>query len=112
LRFEQSSPITERLYKWHDQINVLRSIEEKFFILEASEKTFFSELYLEADGKNVAEKEAKVYASYKWKEFAKGLAISKSMYNHEKRTLELKIKAYEAEYLNAKLEAEAIRKMA
>jgi hypothetical protein len=84
-------------------------VESLFFQLEASEKTFYASLYLQQEG-TIPEKEAKVFASKEWSDFKKGLSDQKSVYLREKRLLELKMKAYEAEYQTYKVESEAIRK--
>lgn len=112
MKFAMDPRLEERLRRWHDQLEVLKGIEETFMDLQASEKPFYSELFLKAEGKSIAEREANVYASDEWKTFSVGLAKAHSSYNHERRTLELKIKAFDAEYLGAKHEADAIRKMA
>lgn len=104
------SRLEERLIKWHDQLKLLKQVEEKYFLLEASEDSFFSEIYLKAEGKTVSEKEAVTHNNPKWIEFKKGLAAAQSQYNHEKRLLELKIKSYESEYLDLKLSGEYIRR--
>lgn len=110
MRFETDHRLRERLDDWEKHLRVLKEIEEQFLTLQASEKSYFGELFISVFGKSVAEREHQVYASTSWKQFSKGLSIAHSKYNHEKRLLELKIKAYEAEYLTMKLEAEAIRK--
>lgn len=69
-----------------------------------------AQLFLKADGKNVAEKEAQVYASQDWIDFSRGLAEAQSKYNHERRRYELRIKAYDAEHLTMKVEAPVIKR--
>lgn len=104
--------LEERLKRWHEQLERLKAIEGKFLTLKASKESFYSDLFLKAEGKSIAEREAIVYGSEAWKQFADGLAASQTEYNHELRSLELKQKAYEAEYLITKLDAEAIKRSA
>lgn len=108
--FRMDSQLEERLKLWHKQIDTLSGIEETYLTLEATEKSLFGKLFLKAEGKSVAEREAVAYSSEDWETFKKALAHSKSRYLTEKRNLELKIKAYEATYLSYKIENEAIKK--
>lgn len=102
--------LQERLTLWHTHLEKLAKVEEIFFNLEASEKSLYSQLFLDAKGKNVAEREAEAYTSAEWRNFRKGLAVAKSAYNHERRMLDLLMKAYESTYLTMKLEAEAVKR--
>lgn len=100
----------ERLTKWHVQIGKVRDADAVYLELEASEKSFYSELFLAAEGKSIAEKEAKAYACQEWKNYSAGLAQARSRFNHEKRILDLHQKAFDAEYLTYKIEADGVRK--
>ena len=104
------SLLKERLESWYDQIKKIAEIEKKYLLLEGTEKSLAGQLFLQSEGKNVAEREARAMSSTDWVNFKKGWAEAKSEYNNEKRILELKIKAYEAEYITLKRESEAIRK--
>lgn len=98
------------LHAWHDQIEKLRQVEEKYLQIAASEKTMYSQLFLKAEGKTVADKEASVYTSKDWVDFARGFAAAKVEYNFCRRELDLKQKAFDAAYLSCKQEHEAIKK--
>jgi|SRR3990167_73768 len=102
--------LDDRLRKWHAQIDVLKEVEENYFLIEANEKALEGALFLKADGKNIEERKAIAYSTEDWITYAKSLASLKAKYNNERRILELKIKAYEAEYLQFKIENETIRK--
>lgn len=104
--------LQEKLMSWHRQIDVLSKLEEVMRQLEAAEKPLWSELFLKAEGKNVAEREAMAFADPGWIDFAKGLATARTAWNRERMSLELKIKAYESTYLTIKREDEAMRKHA
>ena len=102
--------LQDRLHKWRKQIDVVRKAEELLFNLEASEKALFGKLFLGFDGKTVQERESKAYSSEVWKEFKRGLAAAKAKHNYEKRMLELKVKAYEAVYLQYKIDNDYLRR--
>jgi len=102
--------LEKKLKNWHSQIEKIRSAEESYLNLEASEKSMFAELYLSSQGKTVIDRESYVYASKTWMDFKNGLVISKSKYNHERRLLDLYIKAFESEYASYKIDAAAIAK--
>lgn len=100
----------EKLKKWHSQIEKIKPIEARYLSLEGQEKVFLAKLITLIDGKSYAERESKALASDDWKDFKEGLAAAKAEYLDAKRVLELKIKAYEAEYITFKVEAEAIKR--
>lgn len=104
------SRLQERLGKWHKQIDTVKDIEDQYFAYEATEKSLESDLFLVAEGSSIQERMSKVHSSSEWKDFKKKHAELKTEYNSARRQLELKIKAYEAEYLTMKLEAEAVQK--
>lgn len=104
--------LNERLEKVADQIEILKEAESMFLALEANRKVMFSQIYLKAEGKNVAEKEANTYASDDWISFCSGHVVAESAYNHERRRYELMLKAYDAEHLTLKTETPVIRRQA
>lgn len=101
----------DKLTRWHEQIVTVGKTERDFLLLEANEKPLYSKLFLDAHGKTIAEKEALVYSSSDWLSFSNGLAEAKAATNHEKRVLELKQAAYQAEYLGSKTEDTAISRI-
>lgn len=102
--------LKERLNALSDQIDKLRKAELEFLTLDAHKRVLAAQLFLQAEGKNVAEKEANVYSSAQWKDFSSGLVESESKFNHERRRYELQLKAFDAEYITYKIDATAIRK--
>lgn len=102
--------LNERLEKLADQIDKLRDAEKVFLELDAHKKVLAAQLYLKAEGKSVAEKEALVYASGDWVNFSIGLVEAESAFNHERRRYELQLKAYDAEHLTLKTEVPVIRR--
>lgn len=104
------SRLNERLKKWDEQVNKLSAVEEEFFELEGTEKSLEGQLFLAAEGKTIDEKRSRAYTTEDWKVFKKALAVKRAAYNKERRILDLRIKAYEAEYLTFKREMEIIHK--
>lgn len=106
------SRLDERLRKWDEQIEVVSKIEEKFFVMEGTEKSLEGQLYLSApmQYKTIDDKRSWAYHNDDWRDFKKTLAEMRAQYNKERRILDLRIKAYEAEYLTFKVEAEIIHK--
>lgn len=104
--------LNERLEKVADQIEILKKAEADFLCLEANRKVMFSQIYLKAEGKNVAEKEANTYSHEDWIAFMSGHVNAESDYNHERRRYELMLKAYDAEHLTLKTETPVIRRQA
>lgn len=100
----------KRLEKIEASIDSLRAVEKLYLMLEANRKPLYSQLFLRAEGKNVAEKEAQAYDSKEWRDFATGLVQAESDFNHERRMYELRLKAYDAEHLTFKNETPAIRR--
>lgn len=102
--------LKDRLERWHKQIERVRVAELECFQFEAQEKSLFAQLFLKNDTGSIVEKECKAYACLDWINFKNGLAASKSNLNNEKRLLELTQSAFQAEYLEAKFEGEAVQK--
>lgn len=100
----------KRLEKIEASIDQLREVEKKFLALEAHKRPLYSQLFLKAEGKNVAEREAQAYNSPEWRNFAAGLVEAESDYNHERRMYELRLKAYDAEHLTLKTESPVIKR--
>ena len=101
--------LEDRLDKWYKQVEKIKPVEEILFNLEANRDAIEGNAFRKAEGKTVQDRLAEASCSESVQNIKLGIAESKSMYNHEKRILELKIKAYEAEYLTLKLEFDAIK---
>jgi len=98
----------KRLEKIGEQNDKLRKVEKEFLYLEAHKKVMFSGLFLQAQGKSIAEKEANAYSSPEWIAFAEAHAEKEAEYNYERRMYELRLKAYDAAHLTLKTEGAAI----
>jgi len=101
--------LQKKLDRWHKHLDDMKKIEEDLFNLAASEKPLFAQLYLTTHG-TVPERESHVHVSKAWQDYQNGLVSAKSNMNHAKRKLELLMKAFDAEYLTSKLDADAVRK--
>ncbi len=104
------SRLEERLERIQSALERLRESEKIFLTLEANRKAMFSQLFLKAQGKSVAEKEANAYASADWINFMTAHVDAESDFNSDRRLYELRLKAYDAEHLTLKTEAPVIRK--
>lgn len=101
------SILKDRLTKWHSQIDVLCKAEKSFFDLESSKDSLWGLLYLQTSG-TVADRQAITSNHETWKEFMTKYIDSKVEYLKQKRVLDVKIKAYEAEYGSFKREHDAV----
>lgn len=104
------SNLKERLRRIEAQIEVVYQAEEQYLTLDAAEDHQLAVLIAKADATSHAAKEMLAKSTPEWAEFKKSLAIAKAKFNREKHILELKNGAYQAEYLSAKMEAEAIKR--
>ncbi len=104
------SRLEERLRRWLDQIDAVHAVELAWLQCDASYKPLLAELTLKAEGKSMTERESKALCSDEWKAFTKGHAESQSAFNHSKRLLELKAKAYDAEHVTYKIENEGMKR--
>ncbi len=104
------SRLDQRLKKWSDQIEVLAKVEQDFYTLEASESALEGKLFIEAEGRNIEEKKARAHTSEAWGTFTAGFVEAKVKYNRERRVLELRQKAYEAEYRTFCIENDIIQR--
>jgi len=102
--------LEERLRRWHDQVERVNKAEREFLLLDAQEKSFLAQLFLNSDEGPIAQKEAQAQNHPDWKHFKTTLAIAKSEFNNERRKLDLTIKAYEACYLTYKLENDVAKR--
>lgn len=109
-RLTSDDRLNEKLLDWHQLLDRLKPLEEKYLLKEAGEDFVYSKLFISSDGSTVAQKEAMTHANPEFVEFKRDLAFVRAEYLDCKRRLELKIKAFEAEYLVLKVEAEAIKK--
>lgn len=102
--------LKDRLDKWHRQIDIVFEAEEIFLNMKGMNDIMEAELSLSQEGDSMTEKKFKAKKTKDWKDFIKGKAKAESYYNKQKRLLDIKIKAYEAEYLECKREHEAMMK--
>lgn len=110
MQFASDHRLNEKLSDWHDLLDRLKPLEEKFLSLEGEEESLYGRIFLAYTEGTIAQREALVHSSVRFMEFKRDLAKTKAEYLDCKRRLELKIKAFEAEYLTMKVEAEAIKK--
>jgi hypothetical protein len=104
------SRLEERLTRLSQQIDKLRQAELSFLTLDAHKRVLAAQLFLTAEGKSIAEREANVYSSKDWQDFIVGHVDAESTFNHERRRYELQLKAYDAAHLTLKTEAPVIKR--
>lgn len=104
------STLAERLNKLNEQNDILSRKERIFLGLDANKKVMAAQLFLKAQGKSVAEKEAVAFSGEDWQNFVKGLAQVESEYLFERRRFDILEKAFQAEYLTMKRESDIIPK--
>lgn len=102
--------LKEALDLWETQIQAIKEIEGVYFELEASEKSLYSKLYNSSKEHTIKDKEASAYDHADWRQFSKGLALSKADYLHALRQLERCKKNYEAVYVSFKNDHDYLRK--
>jgi len=102
--------LKDQLDEWYKLVEVLSQKERVYFELEGNEKVLYSKLFLNAEGKTVADKEAEVYSSEDWIDFQVGKNIAKVDFLKHKRFLDVTQASYQAEYLQCKQDYDSIRK--
>lgn len=92
-----------------ERLNKARSINKSKLELEgiyraakAGEKPFFAQLFLKTEGKSVAEREYKVYASNEWQQFAQSLVSAETNFNWIRIELEIQMSGVIGEMSGAK----------
>jgi len=89
--------LVARLQKLREFNKAKRAAEVHYRKLDAGKKPFFAQLFLNTEGKSVAEREYKVYASQDWKAYADGLAEAETEYNYRDLELQIQLNAYYGE---------------
>lgn len=98
----------KRLEKIEEQIGVVYDAEENYLTLEAAEEHIKANLIAKSGGTSQAARQTSAEATQEWAEFSKTLAVAKAIFHREKHTLDLKTKAFDAEYITFKIENQAI----
>jgi hypothetical protein len=93
-----------------DQIHKLSIKEHEYLFQSAQKDILYSELFREATGKSVADRQAEVYSHPRWLDFMTTLTTSHVEFNEERRTYEIFLKAFDAEYLSLKIDSAAIKR--
>ena len=100
--------LQKRLEAIYAIISDLKKSEEEYFLLEAHKDVLFSGLFKKSASGSVADKEAQVYDSEDWHVFSQSLAKAHAAYNEMRRKYELRMKAFDAEYLSVKIDGQII----
>ncbi len=104
--------LNKKLMDIEKHLDRLRLTEEAFLFLEAHSEVLPAQLFVKAEGRSIADKEAQVYSSQAWIDFSRAHAQAKSDFNHARRQYELLLKKFDGAYLSLKTETPVIRRQA
>lgn len=102
--------LAERLNNLNAQNERLTQARGAFLMKEAERKTFEASLIKNAVGKSHAEKTINAQATSDWLKFHLDLSILENQYKFEELRYDILDKAFQAEYLSAKLDSDTIKK--
>jgi hypothetical protein len=88
----------------------LTAVRGAYLLKEAERKHIEAALIRMAEGKSHAEKTVNAQATDEWREFHEALARLENEFEHEKLRYDILDKAFQAEYLSAKLDADTIKR--
>lgn len=102
--------LAERLNNLNEQNETLKNARGRYLLKEAERKNFEARLVRGAIGKSHAERLILAQATNEWKQFHQELASLETELEFEKLRYDILDKAFQAEYLSAKLNADTIRR--
>lgn len=102
--------LANRLNNLHTQNETLHKARSAYLLKEAERKHYEASLIMQAQGKSHAERENLARASQEWVAFARELAQLEAAFEYEKLKYDILDKAYLAEHLTAKLDADTIKR--
>jgi hypothetical protein len=112
MKFEKrmDRTLAERLNNLNLQNDKLLIARGEYLIKEAERKHFEATLIQSAEGKSQAEKSVNAQATLDWANFHRQLAILENAFRFEELRYDILDKAFQAEYLSAKLDNETIKR--
>jgi hypothetical protein len=102
--------LADRLNNLNKQNELLTKARGLYLLNEASRKTFEANLIKNAEGKSHAEKTINAQSTEEWNSFHLTLADLENKYEFEKLRYDILDKAFQAQYLSAKLDADTIKR--
>ncbi len=102
--------LKERLQKIRKQIDAVFKAEGDYLSLDAAKDHKLAKLVIHSRGSSQVARETEARSTEEWGQFRKDLAHAESVFHREKHMLELKNSAFQAEYLNYKIEVAAIKR--
>ena len=102
--------LATRLNNLNAQNATLSSARGAYLLKEAERKHCEATLIKAAEGKSQAEKAVNAQAAPEWAEFQLELARLENAYRFEELRYDILDKAFQAEYLSAKLDADTIKR--
>ena len=110
LTFKIDRALAERLNNLSAQNDRLTAARGAYLLKEAERKTYEARLIREAEGKSHAEKTVVAQSHEFWRKFHVELAELENAYEFEKLRYDILDKAFTAEYLSMKLDADTIKR--
>lgn len=102
--------LATRLNNLNEQNEMLTKVRNLYLLKEAERKTFEAKLIRDAIGKSHAEKTVNAQATDEWRAFHMALAGMETDFEHHKLRYDILDKAFTAEYLSMKLDADTIKR--
>ena len=102
--------MSQAMTEWEKSIDELAVAHRRYLLLAANEHSLEGALFLKAPEGTVGFKEASAYSSQEWKDFAFGLAEAEADFSHKKRVADFRAKAFDAAYLETKIQAEMMKR--
>lgn len=102
--------LAERLNNLSAQNEALTKARGAYLLKEAERKHFEAALVNEMQGKSHAERLAQAQATQHWRMFQVELAKLETEFEFQKLRYDILDKAFQAEYLSAKLDADTIKR--
>lgn len=102
--------LAERLNNLNAQNDILKAARLAYLLKEAERKHYEAALIREAEGKSHAERVANAQATQHWRMFHVELSKLETEFEFQKLRYDILDKAFQAEYLSAKLDADTIRR--
>lgn len=102
--------LAERLNNLNAQNEKLTEARGAYLLKEAQRKNFEALMIKNAEGKSQAEKTVNAQALAEWLKFQEELARLENAFEFEKLRYDILDKAFTAEYLSAKLDADTIKR--
>lgn len=110
MSFKIDRALAERLNNLNAQNETLTKARGAYLLKEAQRKSFEAGMIRRADGKSHAEKTTTAQDTKDWLDFHVHLSELETEFEFQKLRYDILDKAFQAEYLSAKLDADTIKR--